>query len=108
LIAVLTLALGIGANTAIYSVVNATLLRPLPYQDPDRLLMVWEGVNQGSNPPAPANFFDWREQNRVFERSSVLCRAPSTSSAGRSSCGRLPHSVPLRPASATIITPRWS
>lgn len=69
LMAVITLALGIGANTAIFSVVNAVLLRPLPYQDPAQLLTVWEAfTNQGNveNPVAPANFQDWRELNTSF------------------------------------------
>ena len=64
LVAVLTLAIGIGANTAIFSVVNAVLLRPLPYRDPERLVTV---LHDGWKPVAPANFLDWREQSQTFE-----------------------------------------
>ena len=62
--AILALALGIGANTAILSVVDAVLLRPLPYADPGRLVVI---LHRGENPVAPANFLDWRRQSRSFE-----------------------------------------
>src|SRR5690349_10769332 len=69
-VAVLTLALGIGANTAIFSVVNAVLLRPLQFRDPDRLVMIWEDATFAGfprNTPAPANYFDWKNQTHAFE-----------------------------------------
>ena len=67
-IAVVTLALGIGANTAIFSVVNAVLLNPLPFREPDRVVALWESVpNQGRSRVTPANFHDWKNQNTVFE-----------------------------------------
>jgi putative ABC transport system permease protein len=75
LIAVLTLALGIGANTAIFSLVDAVLLRPLPFSDPERLVMVWEDATRigfPRNTPAPANYADWKAQNKVFEELAAL------------------------------------
>ncbi len=75
IVAVIALALGIGANTAIFSVVNTILLRPLPYKDPERLVMVWEDASRHGYPrdtPAAANFVDWRDQSQVFEGMAAI------------------------------------
>src|SRR5437764_1157227 len=69
IIAVIALALGIGANSAIFSVVNAVLLRPLPFKNPAQLVMVWENATHlgfPKNTPSPPNFVDWQKQNTVF------------------------------------------
>jgi len=70
IVAVIALALGIGANSAIFSVVNAVLLRPLPYKNPDQLVVIWENATHLGFPkdtPSPANFLDWRQQSSLFE-----------------------------------------
>ncbi len=84
LVAVMTLALGIGANTAIFSVVNSVLLRPLPYPAPERLVVIQEYNARGPAQVTPANFLDWREQNNVFEHLAAIStrRANLTSEGG--------------------------
>src|SRR5256886_13477057 len=69
IVAIIALALGIGANSAIFSVVNAVLLRPLPFKHPEQLIMIWENAAHlgfPRNTPSPANFLDWQKQAQSF------------------------------------------
>ncbi len=73
--AAIALALGIGANSAIFSVVNTVLLRPLPFRNPEQLVAVWENASHygfPKNTPSPANFLDWRRQTTVFQSMSAM------------------------------------
>ncbi len=86
IVAVLTLALGIGANTAIFSVVNAVLLRPLPFSEPDRLVRIWESQpNKGwdRNVVDPYNFLTWRVRTRSFEQMAAVDGWTSNITGGR-------------------------
>lgn len=74
-VALLTLTLGIGANTAIFSVVNAVLLRELPFHEAGRLVMVWEDDTRlgfPQNTPAPGNYADWKADKNIFEDAAAL------------------------------------
>ena len=84
-VAVLALALGVGANTAIFSVVNAVLLRALPFEKPEELVRVWatnarRGVT--SNPTSYLNFVDWRSQNNAFEFLAAYSQASAALTGG--------------------------
>src|SRR5262249_43697957 len=73
--AVLTLALGIGTNSAIFSVVDAILLRPLPYPEPNRLVRVWESSIKYDSPRNvvnPLNFLDWQDHSQSFESMAAI------------------------------------
>ncbi len=86
LVAVVALALGIGANTAIFSVVNAVLLRPLPYHDPEHLVVVWiTKLNKGilQEYVSPPDYRDWVQQNRVFDKMAALKTQPSVVTGGQ-------------------------
>jgi putative ABC transport system permease protein len=86
-VALLTLALGIAANAAIFSVVNALLLRPLPYPESDRLVMLWQDLRARGGPEdewlAPAHFFDWRSRATSLDSSAIFRSAnPSLTGTG--------------------------
>ena len=93
---VLTLALGIGANTAIFSVYDAVLLKPLPYADPERIVMLWEKQPRDGSlgGAAPANFVDWRTQASSFSEMAAINPNPSFILSG--------HGEPTRLAGAAV------
>jgi putative ABC transport system permease protein len=91
LVAILTLALGIGANTAIFTVVDGVLLKPLPYPHPDRLVTLWERSRTDGlqSTVAPANFYDWREQSRSFGKMAAIDPYPDFILNGSADAQRL-------------------
>jgi putative ABC transport system permease protein len=81
-VAILTLAIAIGANTAIFSFVDGALLKPLPYRDPASIVMLWEKPPGGDrNGISTLNFLDWKAQNTVFEHIAAVSGAPFTLTA---------------------------
>ena len=79
-IAILTLALGIGANTAIFSVVNATLLKPLPFRNPEKIVALWQTESApGSYPLTGEDYLDWKSQNTTFDALSLYSWPSSAS-----------------------------
>ena len=102
LAAVLAIALGVGANTAMFSVVNAVLLRELPYVQPERLVMLWErnlSSEKRHNVVNPANFLAWRESAHSFAAMAAFTERRATVTGA----GEEPLSVPIRFASAEIF-----
>ena len=88
-VAVITLALGIGANTAIFTVINTVLLRPLPYENPDQLVVLTETVSERPAGVSYQNFVDWRNQNTVFENVTALRPRESFNLTGAGESERL-------------------
>ena len=78
MVALITLALGIGANTAIFSLINAVLIRPLPFGEPDRLVWIWGNIRNGGNRASvsPLDFLDYRNQNTTFEEFAAMISVP--------------------------------
>jgi putative ABC transport system permease protein len=98
-VAILTLALGIGANTAIFTIVNAVLLRPLPFREPNRLVLLLERTTQISTLTASwQNYVDWRDQARSFDAVAAM-RSLTMTVTGQGE----PERVPARMVTATLL-----
>lgn len=90
--AIITFALGIGANTAIFSVVKAVLLEPLPYKNPEQLVMLWENdtlEGNDRNPVSPGNFGDWRNQNKASSQLAYYTKPGGVNVTGQSGPERI-------------------
>src|SRR5690242_5876975 len=97
--ALLAIALGVGANTAMFSVVNTVLLRELPYRDPERLVLLWEhnlSDKQLHNSVSPANFLAWRDATHSFDAMAAWIDTPGSITGG----GADPLSIEVRHISA--------
>src|SRR5689334_17665000 len=88
-VAVITLALGIGANTAIFTVINTVLLRPLPYEQPDRLVVLMETVSERPVGVSYPNFVDWRTQTTALENLAAVRTRESFNLTGTGESERL-------------------
>ena len=102
-VAVAALAIGIGANTTIFSVVNTLLIQRLPYRDPDRLAVVWEHNlprDRKNNVVSPGNFIHWREMNQVFEDMSAVSPAFNVTLTGTGD----PEELPFQYVSASFFS----
>jgi hypothetical protein len=103
-IAILTLALGIGATTAIFTIVDAVVLKPLPYPDPERLLTLWERSRTDGleSTVAPSNFCDWREQSRSFRKMAAIDPYPDFILNGRAKHNVSPELMSRRTSSRSL------
>ncbi len=102
IVAVGALALGLGANTAIFSVVYTLLLKPLPYRDPDRLAIVWEHNiprNRKANVVSPGNYLHWREMNQSFEEMAGVSITQKLALTGRGD----PEEIAAQIVNATLF-----
>jgi putative ABC transport system permease protein len=97
-VAVLTLALGIGATAAMYTVLYATILAPMPYPHPEQLVMVWSKINSNRNEVSAADYLDWKRQNTVFKD----IEAWASEQSFNLSTAENPEEVPGR-----LATPGW-
>ncbi len=105
LMAAIIMALGIGANTAIFSIVNKILIEPLPYRDADRIVQIWHTPPQSSFPGmstfavSPANFLDWQKQSRLFDKMAIYTGASfDITGAGK------PESITASPVSTDFFS----
>ncbi len=107
IVAVAALAIGIGANTAIFAVVNTLLIQPLPYKDPDRLAIIWEHNiprDRKNNVVSPGNYLHWREMNGVFAEMSVVSMTFRAAYTGDGE----PEEVAQQIVNATLFPDPWS